>query len=456
MYIYVVFPILDLDLLSFQDQKIENEFIVKEISLNALVSKYVKNNSQERINHHRNMNPTRNYQSPVNPNITPYNQGMMIKEEIVAKTAEEEYYYKRLRELIDSEVEVLGIMEHNNVIRFYGFSRGTAVYYLNMEYCNGGDVHELAKNCKICARNVYGGLNLELIYDFILQVCDGLEYIHNKGLIHRDIKLHNILIKQSLAQMHFKISDFGFACFDLKNKTENDWSYSDEMQEILTKKYYKLCGTPYYMAPELILNMKLLENFTQYQYQHNNVNSVNRDNFYDHRIDLWSLGVCIYELIFNSLPFNHIKSIKEMERFFQNNPQQYLDRKIQLAQKVDPVLAQVIGGLMKVNPEQRASLSEVIKLVEGQKLINTSNQHTNPTNDDLNLTALIECEDNAYNEFMEVKNENLKHHIVSHPIKKEIMETTHLSESWEQVASSSSLCLSVENGFLDWLMNRNK
>jgi serine/threonine protein kinase len=76
------------------------------------------------------------------------------------------------------------------------------------------------------------------------------------------------------------------------------------MGEILNKKYYKLCGTPYYMAPEMILN---LENFDQMIASESSVGSVRVAKVYDNKIDIWGYGICLYELLFNVLPFSNLK-----------------------------------------------------------------------------------------------------------------------------------------------------
>ncbi|NBP01261.1 MAG: serine/threonine-protein kinase [Proteobacteria bacterium] len=446
-----------LDLLSRDSQLMRQEFIVKEINLQSLVSKYINNNAEQRQKRNRNVLNIRNHYDPLAPNITPYSQntGFVVRGDIAAKSKEEEYYYKRLRDLIESEVEVLSVLEHPNIIRFQGCAQNECVYYLNMEYCNGGDVHQLLKQDVICERNVFGGFTRNLVYNFVLQAGRGLQYIHELGLLHRDIKLQNILIKIDNPKddngITFKISDFGFACLNVQ--TKHKLEISNEIETVLTKKYYKLCGTPYYMAPEIILNMSSLENFTQYEYERNK--HATPQDFYNSKIDVWSFGICVYELVCNSLPFSHIKNIKDLERFYQTNPQEFFNKRVGSVEKFDKILAHVLSRLLQVDPCQRANLGEVIDYIDKALNANT----TKTTSDkDLDLTALVECEDNIYASLGEEGVSKLKQHIVSEPIEKAIIDSVQLSESWERVNKSSSLILkmSVERGFMDWLMNKKK
>ena len=116
--------------------------------------------------------------------------------------------------MIESEIEILLRLDHLNIIKFYGYTKKRGVYYLRMEYCNGGDVYEyLKKKSPTCIqRNCFGGFSDEFMQEFIRQTSNGLKYIHDKNIIHRDIKLHNILIHNTQNGIQFKISDFGFAC----------------------------------------------------------------------------------------------------------------------------------------------------------------------------------------------------------------------------------------------------
>ena len=96
--------------------------------------------------------------------------------------------------------------------------------------------------------------------EIIYKIADAVSLVHSKGIAHRDIKLANILMKENYA---IKLADFGFA-------RETDSS--------LYMKTY--CGSPITMAPEIMLSKP-----------------------YDKKVDIWSLGVICFQLIYGKLPF---------------------------------------------------------------------------------------------------------------------------------------------------------
>lgn len=414
----------------------EMYYIVKEININILVRKYLDQNKAK----NKKIIVTKKNDSPVNPNITPFSRREYT---ISLENNENDYYYCRLKDLIESEVDVMKFIEHNNIVKFYDSTNKDGVYYLYMEYCDEGDVYNLLKkrdyNRQI--RNTMNGFSNSFVYNFIKQVIDGFVYIHGKHIIHRDIKLHNILVKKTNS-MHitFKISDFGFACYDLTTIEES------AVEEALGKKYFKLCGTPYYMAPEIILNMHMLENFTKYTKPGPEKNLL----FYNSKVDIWSFGVCVYELITNSLPFPEIKGLRDLEMFYKGTAinmtaQNYIDKKIDSARVMDPIIRRLLKLILKVDPKERLSAVEVKEYVKKYQTpildINSNGQTKRSMQEE--LADEINNYENVY------KNENsnnlLKQHIVSNPI-----------DSWEKINRSSSIILnmSIEKGFLNWLRSK--
>jgi serine/threonine protein kinase len=424
----------DLPLFLNDSCQLTNElFIIKEININELVKKYVKNYGDVKKTSSKR-------KKKVDPsfgvNITPFSQKQYVEE---SKNIETDYYYKRLEELIESEIDVLKSLDNENIIKFYGYSKRDGIYYLRMEYCDGGDVYEYLKgkcNNK-STRNDFNGVSQDFLYDFLKQTTDALLYLHNKNIIHRDIKLHNVLMKRLNGQIIFKISDFGFACYDMSNN--DNLEYEDD---ILSRKYYKLCGTPYYMAPEIILNMYKMENITSYK-RHKKCEVT----FYDKKIDVWSYGICVYELIFNILPFSNIKNINELEDFFKiENIQEILDNKIRGKKSINNNLKELLILLLQIDAYKRYSIYDVKEF-----LIERMNNKVGIifVDNESSLMDMINCNENTYK-----KNEVMKEHIVRNPIlnNKEVLEST---SSWERINKSSSLIMktSVKKGFLNWLID---
>ena len=428
-------------------------FIVKEINLNELVNKYMLNSENKFKETYKKVLK----EKKVDVNITPYKQSKDIYD---IKNKEYEYYFNRLKQLIESEIEILSNVDHENIIKFYGYSYNKGIYYLKMEYCNGGDVYEYLKQNIDKDKNSFNGTSNDFLYEFIKQTSDALVYLHNNNIIHRDIKLHNVLMKRDdkTNGIVFKISDFGFACYDLTSLKDFD------IHDVMIKKYYKLCGTPYYMAPEIILNISKMENITLY----NDSSNLQSTFFYDKRIDIWSYGICIYELIFNILPFSNIKTIDDLERFYKyKNIQDIMDKKIRRKVSLSDDFKELLLNMLMVDYTKRYNIKDV-----NNYIYNKINRKIVDRNKE--LQDIINCKENNHK-----RNEKMKQHIVKKTIAtkktistKEIITTKETiatkktiaikkdkdeqEHSWEKVNKSSSLIMkmSIKGGFLDWLLKQ--
>jgi serine/threonine protein kinase len=366
-------------------------FIIKEININELVKNYMRGKSKVK-------------------NCDEYEY----------EDENRDYYYKRLEELIDGEIDVLTMMDHENVVKFYGYIKKKGVYYLRMEYCDLGDVYELLKsninNCELkIQRNSFNGFSGDFLYEFIKQTATALKYIHTKNIIHRDIKLHNILIKKESSGFKFKISDFGFACYDISDKNKDF-----DLDDLLSKKYYKLCGTPYYMAPEIIFNMNFMENM-------NISEPVKKFKmFYDKSIDIWSYGICIYEVIFNILPFSNIKNMNDMYLYYKTPTIQVImnkkiKNKIILGSKIKELLLHMIC----LTKEKRYNIYEIEHCIKNilKNEIFTSNGA---------LQDIVNCKENTY-----AKNEIMKCNIIRNQLVDPTINSTKSIYSWEKIEQAS-------------------
>ena len=406
-------PVLDED-------EVDKFFIIKEININELVRSYVSRGTVRRVKRGRGV-------GNIDVNVTPYSEDSELM------NTEHEYYFRRLEELIDSEIQVLEALDHPNVIKFYGYTKRDGIYYLRMEYCDGGDVYDFLKGAgNEKHKNESGGFTNLFLYEFLQQTVSGLKYIHDRNLIHRDIKLHNVLIKYTDNDIQFKISDFGFACYDLTSHKDPD------MTEVLCKKYYKLCGTPYYMAPEIILNMSSMENIAMYK----SGSRKHRAMLYNKRIDVWSLGICIYELMYNILPFSNIRNVDDLERFYKlHNIQAILDKKIRRRVSLRNGFKDILLAMIRIDRNERLTIDDVYRFLQGVRsetdLVDTVDQSAS-------ILDIINCRENTY-----LRNEGMKADVVTNPLH-------DLDTSWEKINKSSSLIMkmSVQTGFLQWLFNK--
>jgi tRNA A-37 threonylcarbamoyl transferase component Bud32 len=155
------------------------------------------------------------------------------------------------------EARSLARLNHSNIVTIFDFGESDGLYYFTMEFVDGRNVRELLQA---------GPLTVSQTLAIVPQVCQALEYAHDEGIIHRDIKPENILLDR---KGRAKIADFGLARIVGLSPAYLSLTAS---QEVL--------GTLYYMAPE----------------------QVTRSRSVDHRADLYSLGVVLYEMLTGELP----------------------------------------------------------------------------------------------------------------------------------------------------------
>lgn len=181
---------------------------------------------------------------------------------------------------IKREIQIMKECNHPNVVQLYKVIDDLKYdkILLVLEYCSLGEIDWKTYNHynEKSKPNPYGLTIPRILRD----VLNGLEYLHDyKGIIHRDLKPSNLLVSH---QHHVKISDFGVSLILENNANDN-------------KELGKRLGTPAFFAPELcqFVNSRLS--------MVDLLNSI--ETRIDKRIDIWSLGVILYCLIFNQLPF---------------------------------------------------------------------------------------------------------------------------------------------------------
>ncbi|CAD8166494.1 unnamed protein product [Paramecium pentaurelia] len=161
---------------------------------------------------------------------------------------------------IQREIEILSKLQHPHIVRYYGSETKNDQLNIFLEYVSGGSVLTMIKR--------FGKFKESLIKVYLKQILLGLNYLHTKGVIHRDIKGANILINQN---GQVKLADFGSG---------------KQLSEIKHDIIGSLCGTPNYMAPEVI------------NQQH-----------YGKKADIWSLGCTMIEMATGNPPFYEFKNI---------------------------------------------------------------------------------------------------------------------------------------------------
>ncbi|KAI0080310.1 Pkinase-domain-containing protein [Panus rudis PR-1116 ss-1] len=161
-------------------------------------------------------------------------------------------------EALKLESETLKDLDHPNIVQYLGFEETPSFLSIFLEYVPGGSIAS-------CLRK-YGKFNEDVTKSFTMQILGGLEYLHSKGILHRDLKADNILVETSGV---CKISDFG-----ISKRTDDI-----DMAGIHTS----MQGTVFWMAPEVINSHK---------------------GGYNSKIDIWSVGCVVFEMWTGQRPWS--------------------------------------------------------------------------------------------------------------------------------------------------------
>jgi serine/threonine protein kinase len=164
------------------------------------------------------------------------------------------------------EGRTLAKLNHPNIVTIHDFGQAGPFFYLLMEYVDGVNLRQAMKA---------GAVNATQALAIVPRICEALQYAHNEGVLHRDIKPDNILLD---TRGRVKIADFGIAKLMAEAVAENSLTGSGTS-----------LGTPHYMAPE----------------------QIEKPNAVDHRADIYSLGVVFYEILTGELPLGRFAAPSE-------------------------------------------------------------------------------------------------------------------------------------------------
>ena len=222
---------------------------------------------------------------------------------------------KNLVEKCLQEVNLLKRVNHPNIIKYLDSFIFQNELYIAVEWADKGDVKRLIKKYKQEGDEI----DERKVIEYTREIAAGLNHMHEQRVIHRDLKPANILITSDGI---FKLGDLGLG----------------RIMNTETIKTFSKVGTPLYMAPEVI----------------------NNSNGYDFKCDNWSLGCVIYELITLRSPFQTSEKLSLIELFKKINSGLY--------PKIDnnkyKVAAKISEALLKVNPEERMELDQVLKICD--------------------------------------------------------------------------------------------
>ena len=205
------------------------------------------------------------------------------------------------------EIDITKKFNHINVIYVYKVIDTPENYYIVMEYCKNGELFEYISKKE--------RLDEDEASSFFYQIINGVEYIHSKGIAHRDLKLENLLLTEDNI---IKIIDFGL-------------SHEFNGKDLLKTK----CGSPSYASPELIAQP-----------------------FYDgFKSDIWCCGIILYAMLCGYLPFDGDEDKDGKDVLFKN----IIEGNLEFPKFISDLAKDLIIRLLNVDAKERISIPEIKK-----------------------------------------------------------------------------------------------
>lgn len=210
---------------------------------------------------------------------------------------------------VSNEIVIHELLDHPNIVKIYDSSNVNR-FLIILEYCKLGKLQDNIRKDKIKY--------------YMTSIIDALKYLQSQKVVHRDLTLANIYLDDT---QNVKIGDFGLAI--------NTFEYCEGEKITDNKCKMSLCGTPDYIAPEVVMN------------------NITCDQIY--KIDIWALGVIFYYLLTDNLPFN-IADTYFYDAFSFDNILYLKYRKLYSSN------AQILlDNMFKLNPNERISIDELQK-----------------------------------------------------------------------------------------------
>ena len=185
---------------------------------------------------------------------------------------------KRIERRALKEIAFLDKLDHTNIVKLYEtfYDKEKNIIYLFLEYCELGSLNNFLGN---------GGYLEEIDAKKIMkQIRNGIKYLYNKNIYHRDIKPANILITKNY---NIKIADFGLSTYNTSGF------------------FNKLCGSPFYMSPEMYISSKYMKTS-----------------------DIWSYGIILFNILYGHHPLKLNKTIDDLKKYHRSTKQIEIPPKI--------------------------------------------------------------------------------------------------------------------------------
>lgn len=209
-------------------------------------------------------------------------------------------------EKMKSEIAIQASLNHPNIVRSYAAFEDASNHYIVTELCPGHSVRDLVKKS--------GHLSENEAAKIMKDVLEGLAYLHDNRVIHRDLKLENFLIGKD---GKIKIADFGLSA---------KLDYDDE-------KKFTVCGTPNYLSPEILT-------------------SASKGHSYE--VDIWAIGVCAYAMLIGRPPFETARTKLTYEHI------KTCSYHFPLEPRLSNISKDFIQSTLQIKPELRPNAQELL------------------------------------------------------------------------------------------------
>ena len=336
------------------------DITIKNLYINNFSSNFITNGKYDIIS---KKDPNSNFQNfdPVYLNNKPTMLGQgtfstiyLYKNKITQKLFAVKHIYKnKILETIKSlnnfkEIEIHKKLIHDNIIRLYTSRETKDNYDLLLEYAPKGNIFQL-----ILQKQNFSEIEC---FSYFIQIVNAIYFLHEKNIIHRDIKPENILIFE---KNKIKLCDFGWSNYNnINNKTS-------------------FCGAFEYMSPEMI-----------------------NGESYNKSIDIWSLGILLYEMYFGFPPFRANPQSNDKTNEIFNN---ILNKKISFdcGKKIDKNMKNLILKMLEKNNKKRFCIKDILmhNWVKKFEYVLFGNVDMNIDNkkDISNIDIIKDLEENKYN-----------------------------------------------------------
>ena len=243
---------------------------------------------------------------------------------------------------IINEIKIMNELDSSNLLKLVTNFEDENNIYIILPLCKNGQLYDLLHKSNKKVKNIF-------IKKYLYQTIQAIKELHKKKIIHRDIKPENILIDDKDNAL---LSDFGIATHCKEGEKRNTY-----------------CGTDEYLAPEVI-----------------------RGQPYDEKIDIWAIGILIYECIspLGKTPFNKIDFLKRTDDNKEYIIKNEKDLKINYDKNFDPLAKNLIEKILKINPKERLSISNILNHIFFNNInVNLRNDVFNNENEDIKNEKII-------------------------------------------------------------------